>query len=169
MNDSMLLAVRHSLWANEKLIGYCSGLTREQLQWTVAGTYGTVEAILHHTVSADQGYLLALTGQVPGEPRASAEQPGPLKDLLPKIRAIREACEELLAAPFDVDRVIERPRTTATAGVVLAQLVHHGSDHRAHVGTILGAHGLDASAWDLDVWEYGKALGLVVQRDTPGR
>lgn len=166
MNDAILFAVRHSLWANEKLLGYCAGLSREQLEWTVPGTYGTVEAILHHTVSADQGYLLALTGKLPGEPRANAEAPGPLEDLLPKIRAIREACEQLLAAPFDVDRVIERPRTTATAGVVIAQLVHHGSDHRAHVGTILGAHGLDANAWDLDLWEYGKELGIVKRSDT---
>lgn len=161
MNDAMLIAVRHSLWANEKLIEFCSGLTREQLEWTVPGTYGSVERVLHHTVSADQGYLLALTGKVPGEPRASAEKPGPLKDLLPKVRAIRDACEQLLAVPFDVDRVIERPRDVATAGVVIAQLVHHGSDHRAHVGTILGAHGLDANAWDLDVWTYGWELGIV--------
>ena len=161
MNDAILFAVRHSLWANEKLLRYCSGLTREQLSWTVAGTYGTVEAILHHTVSADQGYLLTLTGSVPGEPRADSEAPGPIADLIPKVQAIRESCERLLAQPFDAARVVERRQATATAGVLIAQLVHHGSDHRAHVGTILGAHGLDAKAWDLDVWEYGRELGTV--------
>lgn len=161
MNDAIRFAVRHSLWANEKLIQYCAGLTREQLAWTVPGTYGTIEALLHHTVSADQGYLLTLTGSIPGEPRASTEKPGPIADLIPKVRAIREACERLLAQPFDAERVVERRDTVATAGVLIAQLVHHGSDHRAHVGTILGAHGLDANAWDLDVWEYGKELGIV--------
>jgi len=164
VNEAMLIAVRHSLWANEKLLTFCSGLTREQLSWTVPGTYGTVEQILHHTVSADQGYLLALTGALPGEPRADPQKPGPVEQLVSKVQAIRRACEELLAKPFDVARVIERPRTTATAGVILAQLVHHGSDHRAQVGTILGAHGLDANAWDLDVWVYGGELGIVSQR-----
>jgi len=53
---------------------------------------------------------------------------------------------------------------TATAGVVLAQLVHHGSDHRAHIGTILGAHGVEPRHWDLDVWVYGGELGTVRQR-----
>jgi uncharacterized damage-inducible protein DinB len=165
MNDAILFAVRHSLWANEKLLRYCAGLTREQLDWTVPGTYGTVESILHHTVSADQGYVLSLTGTLPGEPRASTEKPGPIADLIPKVRAIGESCERLLSQPFDIDRVVVRPRGTATAGVLIAQLVHHGSDHRAHVGTILGAHGLNGDDWDLDLWVYGTELGVVKMKD----
>ena len=39
------------------------------------------------------------------------------------------------------------------------QFAHHGSDHRAHVGTILGANGLEAP--DLDVWAYGREIGAV--------
>ena len=39
------------------------------------------------------------------------------------------------------------------------QFAHHGSDHRAHVGTILGAHGLEAP--ELDVWAYGRVNDAV--------
>jgi hypothetical protein len=44
--------------------------------------------------------------------------------------------------------------------VLINQFVHHGSDHRAQIGTILGAHGLATP--DLDVWTYGKEHKAVV-------
>lgn len=48
----------------------------------------------------------------------------------------------------------------AAAAIIVAQYIHHGSDHRAHVGTILGAHGVAGPA--LDVWAYGRSTGEVI-------
>jgi hypothetical protein len=39
----------------------------------------------------------------------------------------------------------------------LTQFAHHGSDHRAHIGTILGAHGLPTP--ELDVWALAHEVG----------
>jgi uncharacterized damage-inducible protein DinB len=159
MNEPILVAVRHSIWANVELIRFCKGLSPEQRAWDAPGTYGNVERTLHHIVAADQGYLLALTGTMPAEPRANPDEPISLEDLEKKQHAVLEACEELLSRPFDVKKPVVRPRVTATAGIVLAQLVHHGSDHRAHVGSILGAH--DVQPPNLDVWAYGVSIGEV--------
>ena len=124
------------------------------------GTYGTIERTLRHIVGAEQGYLLAITGEPPADGvRVTPEMTIPLDDLAAKEREVLERCERVLAAPFDPARTVTRPRVTATAGIVLAQLVHHGSDHRAHVGTILGSHGVQPP--DLDLWAYGGSLGLV--------
>jgi uncharacterized damage-inducible protein DinB len=65
--------------------------------------------------------------------------------------------EAALASGFDPGRVIQMSRGTATAGIIAAQFIHHGSDHRAHVGTILGAHGVEPP--DLDVWSYAREIG----------
>ena len=46
------------------------------------------------------------------------------------------------------------------SGVVLMQALHHGNDHRTHICTILGHHGLPYS--DMDVWAYGDATGLIL-------
>jgi hypothetical protein len=46
------------------------------------------------------------------------------------------------------------------SGVVLIQALHHGNDHRTHICTILGHHGLTYG--DMDVWAYGDATGAVV-------
>jgi len=43
-------------------------------------------------------------------------------------------------------------------GIVLAQLVHHGNEHRAHATTILGSHG--RATPKIGAWTYGIANGI---------
>lgn len=160
MNEPILVAVRHCCWGTLELIRSCERLPSEQLEWTTPGVYGTVAGTLRHIVSADQGYLLALTGTLPGEPRADPATP--VADLAAKEQAVLDAAEHLLAQPFDAARKIERPSVIATAGVVLAQLVHHGTDHRSQVATVLSAHGVEPP--DLQVWSYGTMTGDVAPK-----
>ncbi|MGH2604460.1 MAG: DinB family protein, partial [Dehalococcoidia bacterium] len=134
--------------------------------WTVPGTYGTIHATLHHIVGAEHGYLFALTGHRPpieeigGGRRMTLDWLAPLDELRERARSNAERIELVLAGDFDARRVITRPRgDKATAGVIVSQFIHHGSDHRAHIGTILGAHGLEPP--DLDVWAYGTSIGEV--------
>lgn len=168
MTDATLLrAVRHNCWANAELISFCRPLSPEQLAWTVPGTYGGIHATLHHIVGAEHGYLFALTGHRPPieeERGGRSMSPGdwlcPLDELDERARSNLERMEAVLGADFDAERVITRRRgDKATAGVIAAQFIHHGSDHRAHVGTIFGAHGLEPP--DLDVWSYGGSIGEV--------
>lgn len=158
MNDAVLRSVRHEVWADLRLLEFCGTLTPEQLRWTAPGTYGAVHNTLQHIVRAQRGYLWRLTGeQGPVDLPRDDERLVPLDELVRQERRIGERAEALLSQPFDPARVIEVSDGTATAGIVLAQLIHHGSDHRAHVGTILGANGV-AAPW-LDVWAYGHASG----------
>jgi hypothetical protein len=52
------------------------------------------------------------------------------------------------------------------AGVFLAQALHHGNEHRAHVCTILGTLGIEPP--DVSVWGYAQGAGREVLK-TPGR
>jgi hypothetical protein len=45
-------------------------------------------------------------------------------------------------------------------GIVIIQALHHGNDHRTHICTILGHHGIEYG--EMDVWAYGDATGLIV-------
>ena len=167
MTDGTLLrAVRHNCWANGQMIEFCARLSPEQLAWTSGGTYGAIHATLHHIVGAEHGYLFALTGHRPpieeerGGRAMTPDWLAPLDELAERARSNAERMEAVLAADFDPSRVITRRRgDKATAGVIAAQFIHHGSDHRAHVGTILGAHGVEPP--DLDVWSYGGSIGEV--------
>ncbi len=52
----------------------------------------------------------------------------------------------------------EDRKTHSTVGVVLAQLVHHGNEHRTQATTILGASGIDPP--EISGWAYGRAVGI---------
>ncbi len=46
----MLRALRHDLWATGKLIGHCRTLTKEQLELTAPGTFGSIARTLSHAI-----------------------------------------------------------------------------------------------------------------------
>jgi hypothetical protein len=52
--------------------------------------------------------------------------------------------------PGTMIQVSDGKRAAAT---ILTQLVMHGVEHRAHIGTILGANGIEPP--DLDSWSHG--------------
>jgi uncharacterized damage-inducible protein DinB len=49
--------------------------------------------------------------------------------------------------------------THATVGIRLAQVLHHGSDHRSQICTALTVLGHEPP--EFDVWAYGETIGLV--------
>ena len=53
----MLRQMRHDVWATQTLLERCRSLTKEQLQLTAPGTYGTIQKTLAHIVRANEGYL----------------------------------------------------------------------------------------------------------------
>lgn len=160
MNDAALRSVRHEVWADLELLRFCAALTPSQLTWAVPGTYGTIHNTLQHIVRAQRGYLWRLTGEEePTDLPRDTERLVGIDELVRQEERIGKRAEALLEKAFDPTRVIKLMDGTATAGVVLAQFVHHGSDHRAHVGTVLGANGVEPP--NLDVWAYGSAVGEV--------
>ncbi|MEP7105780.1 MAG: hypothetical protein ABI838_08035, partial [Chloroflexota bacterium] len=50
----------------------------------------------------------------------------------------------------------EFPQIEHAVGLFLVQAVHHGNDHRTHICSILGAHGLKTP--ELSGWEYVRFL-----------
>jgi len=154
-------AFRYNKWANLHVLAVCAGLSAEQLRLSSPGTYGSVADTLLHLFGAEQRYIRRLTG---AEPRISE------KDQFPGIAALIEVAQqnsdELIrlagqTRPEDkLDTSYGDQRYRMDAGVVLLQAVHHGNDHRTHICTILGAHGIECGA--MDVWAYGNASGAMV-------
>ncbi|MBA2370434.1 MAG: DinB family protein [Chloroflexi bacterium] len=166
-DETFLRLVRHNTWANLRLLELCGALPPEQLAWTTPGTFGTLNRTLHHIVAAEHGYLERLTGEPPpievegrGKPLSGGWSMG---ELVERASSNGERMERLVSGGFDPLRVISDGTSRVVAAIVAAQYVHHGSDHRAHAGTILGAHGveipLDANEDGLDLWGYGTTTG----------
>ena len=154
-------AFRYHKWANIHLLGACADLSDEQLQLTAPGTYGTIAATLCHLLGAEQRYIWRLAGD---EPRYGEKDgfPG-----VPRLQTLAEESGDRLiqladqiqpGKEFEADFSDGRHRLRS--GVVLIQALHHGNDHRTHVCSVLGHHGIPYE--DLDVWAYGDAIGAIV-------
>jgi uncharacterized damage-inducible protein DinB len=159
--------LRHNVWATRQLLDAARTLTPEQLAATVPGSFGSVLATLQHIIAAEGFYQFILTGQWPAW-RWPADQPPDLAALERAAQACAAFWEEFLGRPYDPERrlVFPDPRDpevhNVALGVILAQVLDHGTDHRSQVSTILSAIGVTPPR--LDGWAYGRARGRVVTR-----
>jgi uncharacterized damage-inducible protein DinB len=155
MDGSLLEdAFGHHVWATIVLIDACAGLTQDQLQSSVPGTYGSILDTLRHMVGADSGYLSTLTG---GRHPMIDEDAYDVAMLRATMVANGPAWTELLAGDLDPAALVVRQRedgstSTAPLTIRLAQVVHHGTDHRSQVCTALTNLGIEPPA--IDVWDY---------------
>jgi uncharacterized damage-inducible protein DinB len=152
--------LRHNTWANGALLDFCSALEPARLDDQSAGTYGTLYGTLQHLVGGEQWYVSLITGELIGSVirRDQRRTLGDLASIAAKLGARTLA----IAASDDPDRVIavDGVDDPSTVGVVLAQLVHHGNEHRTQATTILGVNGIQPPA--ISAWAYGRALGISV-------
>lgn len=151
----MLRQVRHDVWATGVVIDRCRSLSDEQLQFSAPGTYGSIRKTLAHIVRANEGYLNTY-GLIP-QPFLEPTDETPLDEIASRLARVRDAVERLFASgDLDFDRRLhdERRKADLDLWVPLTQFVHHGSDHRSQICTILSLRGLDVP--DIDVWAYAK-------------
>lgn len=120
----------HHLWATGRLLAWSVRAPDEQSQLTAPGTFGGLEATLQHLVFADHQYLGWL------------ECPD---------------WQTYLATDRDFERRVGDESGWSPAWAIPVQAIHHGNDHRTHIGTVALANGLESP--DLDVWAYCEAVG----------
>ncbi len=154
-------AFEHHVWATLRLIDACLRLTPEQLDAEIPGTYGSIRETMRHLVGADSYYLSHLTGR----PEIDTDHMG-LVELREVMEADRDTWREILARdprPDAMVRDVDRDGCARDAplGVRLAQAIHHGTDHRSQVCSVLTTLGVDPP--DIDVWEFGTQTGRVVE------
>jgi len=161
MDSLWIETFKYHRWANQHLLEQCGRLSDEQLQLTAPGTYGTIAGTWMHLAAAEQRYVKRLGG---GEPTLNerAECPG----MATVTEQLRRSDDELieLAGSTKPDQTTEarweEGPVQLPLRIVLIQALHHGNDHRTHICTVLGHHGLEYG--EMDVWAYGDATGAVV-------
>lgn len=147
-------AFDHHVWATTRVIDACLPLTPEQLETAVPGTYGSILETLRHLVGADASYLWVLSGG--GRPEIEEAEMG-----LAELRAVMEengpAWRAVVDRGLDPEEVVVRHRDDGTdshapRSIRLAQVLHHGTDHRSQVCTALTSLGVEPPA--IDVWDF---------------
>lgn len=149
--------MRHNAWATLSLLEFCRSLGPEALELSAIGTYGTLYGTLQHLVGGEQWYISLLTGEWLGGRPVRRDERRSLDDLVAVATAVGQRGIALAAVEDEPRRVDLGGGEWATAGVIFAQLVHHGNEHRTQATTILGANGIGPPS--LGGWAYGVATG----------
>ena len=140
------------------ILEFCRGLDPALLDAKAVGTFGTLYGTLQHVVGAEQWYVQLLTGELLGRPRIRRDERHALDDLVTTAKAIGVRALEVAATDDVIRRIEMNEGRTSTVGVILAQLVHHGNEHRTQATTILGANGIEPPP--VSGWGYGRAAGI---------
>ena len=154
MHPTIALFQRNA-WATERLLNWC--------QWqpaaanpAAADVYGGVEATFNHILAAETRYLRLLTSETPADPVAE-KAPRSLAELREPGRRLAQRWLAVLDTERDLDeiRIHDRPsgKVEMPDWLPLVQAVHHGDDHRAQIGTLLGRAGVITP--ELDGWFFG--------------
>jgi uncharacterized damage-inducible protein DinB len=156
-------AFAHHVWATLRVIDVCLPLSPDQLASGAQGTYGSIIETLRHLVGADASYLSVLTdGNVAPIDEQAME--------LPELRAAMEShgpvWASLVAQNLDPDEMVVRHRddgseSRAPRSIRVAQVLHHGTDHRSQVCTILTTLGIEPPL--IDVWDFAEQDGRLVE------
>ncbi len=143
---------RHNSWATIALIDFCRGLRQDQLEASASGTYGTVQATLAHLLLAEEAYLSRLMGKPPQLERLSE-----LDELGVRAARLTTEWEQMISGDLDPDKEVESRLGPQKAGIILAQVINHGNEHRGQVCTILGANGITPPK--IDAFAYAASGG----------
>ena len=163
MSGSLLAdAFGHHAWANLKVLDACDALTPDQLKTNAPGTFGPIIDTLRHLVGADSWYLHRLGGERYAPIEEADEAAMGLAELRAAMERNAAAWPEVIGADPDPDEFIEVRRDDgtgfrATKGVRLAQVFHHGTDHRSQICTALTSLGIEPP--EIGVWEYADTVG----------
>ena len=176
MNESLRYFLRHNVWATKTLLDVCRTLSTEQLTAPAVASYGSILETFNHLVTSDAGFLRSLGGPqttwVAEYERELAEYAEPWKDgplepsadldeLARRIDETERLWDAFFATEeFDAERVcvLDLGTYECRAGIVMAQVFHHGSVHREQICATLTGLGIEPP--DIQPWGFADAKGI---------
>jgi len=162
MSD-LSVPIEYDNWATEKVVQFCAALSPEQRALTTPGTMGTVEATVIHMVAAKERYAASLRGTPPPDDAVRETNTKDLGQVVARAKKLSEWFASFAAGEIDLGRMLERRGADGVVqqvptDILLAQFIHHGNEHRAQLGSIFGANGIDPPHYSAFNWghELGK-------------
>lgn len=158
-NHYLVALFEHHKWSNLAMIDFCATLDGDALDSTVPGTYGGIRRTLVHVIANEEHYLSFF-------PRSGITQTIHQQGAFQGFPALRAAAQKTGDAfiriartlPNDAVLVVEdegEPQEHDPA-FPLIQTIHHGTEHRSQIRTILSAYGIEPP--EIDGWTYEEVV-----------
>jgi len=152
--------LRHMAWANAQLVARLLEQPVEALALTSPRNEWAAGRILAHLLNAAQGYATRMEG-VPRPP--NVEPPATAHELADLGARLAATDASLRAQATEPDVLVSHPdpaRGQDLRSTILAQAIHHATEHRAQIASALATNSNDAIDLDaIDLWEFAEAEG----------
>jgi len=147
--------LRHMAWANAQLVARLLEQPADALALTAPENEWSAGRILAHLLNAAQGYGSRMAGVARPPDVETPTSTAELADLGARLAA---ADATLRAQATEPDVMVSHPdpaRPHDLRSTILAQAIHHATEHRAQIAGALATNGNDAIDLDaIDVWEH---------------
>ncbi len=155
--DATTYALRHTGWANQQVFRAVAGLPDEALSSYIENAEWTAGRILMHITRSSARYRSFL---LPDQPAAEYAVPTTMAEVLTLADELRVIDADLASAASLEDALVERRLIDGTVRMVqrvtiVAQVVHHATEHRAQLVDALNARGyFPLSLDDVTPWHF---------------
>ena len=150
---------RHMAWANNQLFTQLSTLPEAALSFSAWNPDWTVGKIANHIVIA-QGRLISRLEKkaAPEEIEFELTAQG-MKDLTSAAAKNDQKIQTLIDMPEEMLTFIRYGETVSFLSTsVVAQFVHHATEHRAQIADILAVNNMDVINLDaIDLWSFERS------------
>ena len=152
--------LRHMAWANAQLVARLQEQPVDALALTAPQNEWSVGQILAHLLNAARGYATRMEG-VPRPPDAETPTTADeVADIGVRLAATDASLRAQATEPDVLIRHPKRPDEQDLRSTILAQSIHHATEHRAQIAGALSTNGNDAIDLDaIDVWEHADSEG----------
>ena len=154
--------LRHMAWANAKLVARLVDQPADALALTAPQNEWSAGRILAHLVNAAQGYVTRMEGAARPP---DVDPPTSIEELTALGARLTEIDARLRRQATEPDVLIRHPVRTNeqdNRSTILAQSIHHATEHRAQIAGALATNGNAAIDLDaIDVWEHADSEGVV--------
>ena len=150
----------HMAWANQQVFASVAELSDDALSAYLVNEDWSVGRILQHIVEGAEWYVVCLTGR--------EERSFPFPKNMEDVRGLAielafldaRLSEELGQPDVQLDWTIDGELIDSMRSTVLAQTVHHATEHRAQLVAALEFRGFPAINLDhIDLWHFESLIG----------
>ena len=150
---------RHMAWANNQVFTKLSTLPEEALSFAAWNPEWTVGKIANHIVIAQGRMISRLEKQNAPEEIDFPNTSQGMKDLVAKSAMNDAKIQTFLDMPEEMLTFVRYGETVSYLSTsVIAQLVHHATEHRAQISDILAFNKMDViNLDDYDLWSFERS------------
>lgn len=146
---------RHHRWSNLTLIDFLSELEDEQLRYAGPGVYGDVISTIRHVISSDADYVRIIP-DAPDVPQIDDEGSFEGWEELRRVADVADTAligyvDGLTEDAFFVD-IDDGESFDLATSFLLAQIIHHATEHRSQIRSVLSSHGVEPP--EISVWAW---------------